>query len=227
MANSQTAGQRPCPLCGGMRRNLLFRRDDSALVECTECTMVFVGNECTYETQVADYDWPASYLRERARREREHPVLLFFSGLTRRLKPELANRQLAQTLRWKQGGKLADFGCADGAFLAKSAPHFEISGVEISPGLAERARQRLPSAEILLGPVTQVPLPENAFDVVTQFGYLEHEWHPLDALRAARRALKPGGITVIKVPNYASWKDRKSTRLNSSHPSRSRMPSSA
>jgi SAM-dependent methyltransferase len=57
----------------------------------------------------------------------------------------------------------------------------------------------------VLGPVTQVPLPKNAFDVVTQFGYLEHEWHPLDALRAAQQALRPGGITIIKVPNHSSW----------------------
>ena len=207
LGQSEISGQRLCPLCGSMRRGFLFRRNDSELVECAECTMVFVGNECTYETQVADYDWPASYLRERARREREYPVLLFLSGLVRRLKSEMADRLLGQTLRWKQGGKLVDLGCADGAFLAKCARHFEAIGVEISPQLVERARQRLPAA-ILLGPVTQVPLPENAFDVVTQFGYLEHEWHPLGALRVAQRALKPGGITVIKVPNYASWNRR-------------------
>jgi len=46
---------------------------------------------------------------------------------------------------------------------------------------------------------------EAVFDVVTQFSVLEHEWHPLDVLRAAHRALKPGGLTVIKVPNHASW----------------------
>ena len=48
-------------------------------------------------------------------------------------------------------------------------------------------------------------LPENSFDVVTQFGYIEHEWQPIAGLRAAYRILKPGGVTVIKTPNYASW----------------------
>ena len=33
-------------------------------------------------------------------------------------------------------------------------------------------------------------------------------------------------IYIFKI-GYDSWRDRKSTRLNSSHPSRSRMPSSA
>ena len=61
---------------------------------------------------------------------------------------------------------------------------------------------------ILEGPVTAIAesaLPAEAFDVVTQFGYIEHEWHPLAGLRAAYRVLKPGGVTVMKTPNYASW----------------------
>ncbi len=40
---------------------------------------------------------------------------------------------------------------------------------------------------------------------MTQFGYIEHEWQPLDGLRAAFRVLKPGGVTLIKTPNYACW----------------------
>jgi hypothetical protein len=43
---------------------------------------------------------------------------------------------------------------------------------------------------------------------VTQFGYIEHEWNPLAGLRSAFRVLKPGGVTVIKTPNYASWNRR-------------------
>ena len=51
-------------------------------------------------------------------------------------------------------------------------------------------------------------LPAGAFDMVTQFGYIEHEWQPLDGLRSAYRLLKPGGVTLIKTPNYASWNRR-------------------
>ena len=53
--------------------------------------------------------------------------------------------------------------------------------------------------------IAETVLPAAAFDVVTQLGYIEHEWHPLDGLRAAWRLLKPGGVLVIKTPNYASW----------------------
>ncbi len=205
LGESEISGQRSCPLCGSIKRTLLFRRDQFEAVKCADCSMVFVANEISYETQAGAYDWPERYLQERARRKREHPVLLFFSSLTRWMKPEMAQRLLAQTLRWRQAGKLADFGCADGAFLEAAACHFDTTGVEICSGLAERARRRLSGTQILLGAVTQVNLPENTFEVVTQFGYLEHEWHPLEVLRLTRRILIPGGVTVIKVPNYASW----------------------
>jgi 2-polyprenyl-3-methyl-5-hydroxy-6-metoxy-1,4-benzoquinol methylase len=44
--------------------------------------------------------------------------------------------------------------------------------------------------------------------VVTQFGYIEHEWNPRAALAAAFRVLKPGGVTVLKTPNFDSWNRR-------------------
>ena len=170
--------------------------------------MVYLAQEITYATQVDEHDFDQSYLREHDRRKQKHPLLLAISGWTRKLKPEIGDRLLRQTLRWAspaKGGKLADFGCGDGKFLEKAALHFEVTGVEISPRLAQMAEARVAGVRILRAPVTEAALPEGAFDVVTQFSVLEHEWRPLNALRAAHRALKPGGITVIKVPNHASW----------------------
>jgi SAM-dependent methyltransferase len=173
--------------------------------------MVFIGNELTYSAQIEDHDWLDDYPKEMLRRKERHPVLLLLSSYTRRLRPETNARLLKQTLRWKRGGKLVDFGCGDASFIERAAQIFDVTGIEISPRLAALSRQRMPAGKILQGPVTQLAereLPEKAFDVVTQFGYIEHEWQPLAGLRAAYRVLKPGGITVIKTPNYASWNRR-------------------
>lgn len=170
--------------------------------------MVYLAQEITYSQQVDEHEFDQSYLREHARRKQKLPLLLAISALTRKLKPEIGDRLLAQTLRWwpaSRGGRLLDLGCGDGKFLEKAAQHFEVTGVEISPRLAAMVEARVPSAHILRAPITEAALPENHFDVVTQFSVLEHEWRPLDALRAVHRTLKPGGITVIKVPNHASW----------------------
>src|SRR5262249_24236110 len=112
-----------------------------------------------------------------------------------------------QTLRWARAGKLVDFGSGDGGFLLLAKGRFDVTGIELSPRGAEIARERVGRERILEGPVTEIAetLPAGAFDVVTQFGYIEHEGQPGAGMRAAHRLLRPGGVTVIKTPNYASW----------------------
>lgn len=172
--------------------------------------MVFLDGELPYETQASDHDWLDEYNKERTHRKQRHPFLMSLSRSTVWLRPATNNRLLAHTLHRCTTGKLVDFGCGDGSFLALAAKHFDVIGIELSPRFAELARLALPDApeKIIEGPVTEVAehaLPSASFDVVTQLGYIEHEWRPLDALRAAHRVLKPGGVLVIKTPNYASW----------------------
>ena len=51
--------------------------------------------------------------------------------------------------------------------------------------------------------------PESTFDVVTSFNSIEH-WHgsPKPALHALKRALKPGGLFFIGVPNCVNLRKR-------------------
>lgn len=203
-----TEAPRPCPLCSGMDRRQLFTRDHWEVVECTRCGMVFIGTHLDYDVQAQNHDWADEHANEFQRRKQRQPVMLFLSRVLRPLRPHTEGRMLVQTLRWRGEGKLVDFGCGEGGFLSLAAQHFDVTGIELSPRSAKLARQRAPSAKILEGPVTEVAdraLPAESFDVVTQFGYIEHEWYPLAGMRAAHCVLKPGGLTVIKTPNYASW----------------------
>jgi 2-polyprenyl-3-methyl-5-hydroxy-6-metoxy-1,4-benzoquinol methylase len=199
---------RPCPLCGGLDREVQARRDGWDIVQCARCDMVFLASELAYSVQAKDHDWVEEHTKELAQRREKQPLVLFLSRSTRWLHPEPTARLLAQTLRWRGEGKLVDFGCGDGRFLALASARFDVTGIELSPQGAELARQRTSRERIFEGPVTEVAgnaLPSAGFDIVTQFGYIEHEWHPLAGLRAAHRLLKPGGLTILKTPNYASW----------------------
>ena len=181
------------------------------MVECADCGMVFIGNELSYSAQQEDHDWIDEHRKETERRRERHPVLVYLSRLLKPLRGNAHDRMLARTLRWRREGKLADFGCGEGRFLERAAKYFELTGIELSPRNAELSARNAPSARILRGPVTEVAAGELAgetFDVVTQFGYLEHEWEPVEGLRAAYRVLKPGGVTIIKTPNYACWNRR-------------------
>ena len=199
---------RACPLCGAIDRKLLAQRDGWDIVECARCRMVFLGSELPYAVQAKDHDWVAEHGREFASRKEKQPVMLFLSRCTRWLRPEPTERLLSQALVWSRGGKLVDFGCGDGRFLAAASKYFDVTGIELSPQGVELSRQKTSRERVLEGPVTEIAmriLPAVAFDVVTQYGYIEHEWQPLEGLRAAYRVLKPGGITILKTPNYASW----------------------
>jgi 2-polyprenyl-3-methyl-5-hydroxy-6-metoxy-1,4-benzoquinol methylase len=191
-----------------MDRRQRLARDQWEIVQCTGCRMVFIGTALDYGAQAQNHDWGDEHAKELQRRIERQPVMLFLSHVLRPLRPHTEGRMLSQTLRWRRQGKLVDFGCGDGEFLSLAAKYFDVTGIELSPRSAQLARHCAPSAKILEGPVTELSdreLPAESFDVVTQFGYIEHEWYPLAGMRAAHRVLRPGGITVIKTPNYASW----------------------
>jgi SAM-dependent methyltransferase len=199
---------RPCPLCGALPRHRLYQRDGWNVVRCDTCSMVFLDGQLNYETQRDEHDWIDDYQKENARRTEQHPLVLALSNFVKKLRPETNQRLLDQTTRWQSSGKLIDFGCGDGSFLARAVRQFDASGIELSPRLAARAREKIDPAKIMEGPLTEVAnrsFPAAAFDVVTQFGYIEHEWQPLAGLLAAHRLLKPGGVTVLKTPNFACW----------------------
>jgi SAM-dependent methyltransferase len=206
LTESLDQNQRPCPLCGAFDHRPVFQRDGWHVVKCKGCEMVFIGDKpLPYDAQASDHDWVDDYSREVSRRKADRPVLMFFSRLTRPLRRDATDRQLSHTLHWERKGKLLDLGCGDGRFLVKAASHFDVMGVELSARAAAEATVRVPGAEIRIGPVTEAVVPAGVFDVVTQFGYIEHEWQPVAGLEVAFRALKPGGVLVIKTPNYASW----------------------
>jgi len=200
---------RACPLCGSSGdRKPLLRRDPWEIVECAACGMAFIGSEIPYAVQARDHDWEEEWRKDTVRRKTEQPAMVFLSRWTRPLLPHTHGRLLSQTLHYVRSGKLVDFGCSDASFLVRAIKHFQVLGIELSPRSVEIARRRVGAEKILEGPVTEVAerrLPASQFDVVTQLGFIEHDWNPQAAVRAAHRLLKPGGITVLKCPNYASW----------------------
>lgn len=199
---------RPCPLCGALERKPLLRRDQWEIVECRRCQMVFIGSELPYDVQARDYDWTHEHAKEFSRRKQKQPIMLFLSHVTRPLRPNPLERMLSHTLQWRREGKLVDLGCGEGGFLVLASKYFDVMGVELGEHGVTLSRQLISPEKILQGPVTEVAervLTEAAFDVATLFGYLEHEWNPQAALRSTHRVLKPGGVAVFKMPDYASW----------------------
>jgi len=102
----------------------------------------------------------------------------------------------------RPGGSLLDIGCGLGDLL-----HYAVQrrvacvGIDLSPVAIERARKRVPDAQLLVGNAEDLPFADGSFDCVTILGSLEHLIDPGTGLLEIRRVLKWQGRALIMVPN--------------------------
>jgi len=125
--------------------------------------------------------------------------------LPRKKMPDLVARHAAP-------GNVVDLGCGTGTQLDGLADAYVPYGIEISSEAAAAAGRHFsprggrainaPSLEGLKS------FAEGFFTAATLRSYLEHELHPRAVLTELHRTLAPGGVALIKVPNYASLNRR-------------------
>lgn len=95
---------------------------------------------------------------------------------------------------------LLDIGCGSGLFCSLAAPKARfITGLDATVELAEQARRRLPAYPFLVGEMEELPLPNEAYDVVTGFNSFQYAATIANAFSEARRVLKPGGRLVVMI----------------------------
>lgn len=99
------------------------------------------------------------------------------------------------------GSRVLDVGCGTGAQLEHyMTAGCEVSGVDLSPAMLERAARRLgDGADLRLADATHIPHDDGHFDVVLA-SLLLHELEPevrVGVLREMTRVVKPDGAVVI------------------------------
>lgn len=111
----------------------------------------------------------------------------------------------AHAMRWiaerhAAPGLLVDVGCGGGAFLtACRAAGWK--GIGYDPSAAAVSHARSLGLEAEARPWPPCPLRDETVDAVTFINVLDHLLDPFEALREARRVLRPRGVVYIRVPN--------------------------
>ncbi|MBN1810241.1 MAG: class I SAM-dependent methyltransferase [Anaerolineae bacterium] len=107
---------------------------------------------------------------------------------------------------------ILDVGCGGGGavrILAQAASCGKVCGVDYSEDVLPTARRvnraliKQGRVEIRQGSISNLPFPDDMFDLATAFE-TTHFWpSPADDLREVRRVLKPGGTLLIANEAYA------------------------
>src|SRR6266536_5605675 len=112
--------------------------------------------------------------------------------------------------------RLLDIGCGFGGLARVVSEHLgvaEVHGIDTDETALEEARGKGVVTECLEVGAAPLPFPESHFDLVTSFGMLDYlpDFDPI--LREVRRVLRPGGYSLISLPNLAGWQNRLSLLL--------------
>lgn len=105
--------------------------------------------------------------------------------------------------------RILDVGCGAGnlgAALKLRSTECEVTGIEMSPTLAELSRRRLD--QVLVGKVEDQldHLPDRYYDCAVFADVLEHMIDPHRVLASVRQKLEPrSGIVVASIPNVRHW----------------------
>jgi SAM-dependent methyltransferase len=95
-------------------------------------------------------------------------------------------------------GTALDAGCGTGRYAAYLATRgHSVIGVDSSPDMLDRARVRVPEGEFLLGDLHELPVPDDAADVIVSGLALAHVPDLKPVMREFARVLRPGGHLVI------------------------------
>ena len=205
--------ERSCPRCGADNASApaLHSWREWRIRRCRGCRFVYLANPPAQAAYDVEYAWERNYdARERRMRD-EHPIAFAISGWHRKVRRAVVrkpNKLSRRVEKWIPSGTVVELGCGSGGWLAALPSRYEVVGVEISEALAREAGAALRGrgGRVIHAPATEAlrGFDPGAADGVLMRSFLEHEHEPAELLRLTARALRPGGVAVVKVPNYGT-----------------------
>lgn len=109
-----------------------------------------------------------------------------------------------QQRRYLKTGRVLDFGCGRGDFLASLSPATEKYGVEINQQAVKFIKEKYPEIKIFRD-WEKLRSRRIKFDLITLWHVLEHLEKPKKILQQLVGRLKKDGHLIIATPNTGSW----------------------
>lgn len=195
--------ERACPLCGGGERWTWFHSQDGYRYDiCRSCNMVHIPEFIPLDV------WDDYYRSLPQARDFLREQLLGSVG------DQAIQRDRERFMRYLSllrshgaataGSRLLDVGSYTGAWIRLAAEHgvsaFGIEGLAEAVRFAAEQFPGLPLQHTRFEDLDAAAFGGN-FDVVTLWETLEHTLDPIGALKRVSRAIRPGGLLAVSVPN--------------------------
>ncbi len=227
----------PCDFCGSSDARVLITGRDRlhglpgqfGVVECARCGLVRTSPRPTLECLGAAYPEqygphqsaalrakaPGGLLRWALINYRGYPLGESSPVITRTAfaplgRLPLRSRRNLGYLPFTGQGRLLDFGCGVGGFVAKmNAAGWQAEGMDLSEDAVRIGREAGLTMHLGTLPALEAPdggtqLEEGAYDALTMWQALEHVPSPTATLKAAWRLVRPGGRLLVAVPRFDS-----------------------
>jgi len=177
-----------CNLCDVDDTRVITTQDNYRVVQCSACGLVYLNPRPTPEMLIKLYnDYHIRNGKDANTWERlMKKNFMETSALLNRLFPER--------------GRILDIGCGYGYFI-KMMENAGWAAVGIEPSSRTSGYAKDKGLAVIETTIDDAEFPEESFDVITAFYVLEHLFDPLSAVRKIFMLLKPGGLTVLRVPN--------------------------
>jgi 2-polyprenyl-3-methyl-5-hydroxy-6-metoxy-1,4-benzoquinol methylase len=194
-----------CPVCGSadIRRVMTVKDytvsgESFPVMHCNGCQGRFT-QDVPDAGEIGHYYKAASYISHTDTRKG------IVNRMYHRVRDLTLRTKLAMVreLTGLKSGTLLDYGSGTGAFLdtMKSAG-WSVTGVEPDDAARRVAKDRYGIG--MTGPEALASFPQGSFDVITLWHVLEHVHDLQGTLSLLERALKPGGVLLVAVPNFTS-----------------------
>jgi len=194
-----------CPLCSSEKISLFLKcsdhfltKEDFELWQCSACGFRFT-QDYPGESSISKYYESEDYIsHSSAKRNISEKIYHLARGIMLRRK-----KALTENLTGLKEGEILDIGSGTGHFAsAMKEGGWRVKGIEIN----EKARSyALDNFGLDVGsPESISELKDSRFDCITLWHVLEHFHDPISYSREIFRLLKPGGISIIALPNCGS-----------------------
>jgi 2-polyprenyl-3-methyl-5-hydroxy-6-metoxy-1,4-benzoquinol methylase len=189
---------RPCPICARDDAAAVLpppvSSDDLRIVVCRGCGLVYVNPMHTAADKAARSGDIRALHRSRSAEQSLDAAYRKSRSRARRC------RDLLRTML-RPGDDVLEVGSGDGAVLAELARMgARPTGIDPDAEAALHAARKL-GVPVLAEEFEQVEFHGRQFDALVMVHLIEHFFEPVDALRKARRMLRPGGALFLETPN--------------------------